>query len=137
MARTGTYLGGSTIFAPRRRPKLNGPKLPKGVKAKVVEPVPALPGPKWEMKPRKRKGKSNQIVQKSLGARSTGAASVVPNVRGRPASDYEVALWHYVNACDVADKSGASRPDAPLILTTRLGDRFAQVVKTMIRSINR
>lgn len=137
MARTGTYLGGSTIFAPRRRPKLNGPKLPKGVKAKVVAPVPELPGPKWEIKPRKRKGKSNQVASKSPVARSPGTVSEIPNVRGRPASDYEVALWHYANACDGADKSGISRPDAPLILTKRLGDRLAQVMKTMIRSINR
>jgi hypothetical protein len=137
MARIGTYLGGSTIFAPRRRPKPNGPKLPKGVKAKIVEPVPARPGPKWEMKPRKRKGKPIQVAPGKPTTRSSGLVSEIPSVRGRPASEYEVALWHYAKACDLADKSGASRPEAPLIVSAKLGGRFAQVMKTMIRSVNR
>lgn len=121
MARFGTYNGGGTIIAPRRRSGFG--KLPAHVKPKLPEVIPALPGPKWELRARKRR--------KGIQG---GTGPSIPEVRGRPATPFEVTLTEYVKRCVEADESGSPRPGAPAIVSQRLGQRLKLTLKALVRA---
>ena len=121
MARFGTYNGGGTIITPRRRSGLG--KLPAHVKSKPPEVIPALPGPKWELRARKRR----KGIQ-------TGTGPNIPEVRGRLATPFEVALTEYVKRCVEADESGSPRPEAPALVSLRLGQRLTLTLKALVRA---
>ena len=111
MASFGTYNGGGTIIAPRRR--IGSGNLPAHVRLKRPDVIAPLPGPKWEFRSRKRK----EGVQGGSGAS-------IPRVRGRPATPFEIALTEYVRRCVEADERGSPRPQAPGIVAQRLGERL-------------
>jgi hypothetical protein len=124
MARFGTYNGGGTIIAPRRR--IGSGKLPAHVRPKEPEAIPPLPGPKCEIRSRKRK----KGVQ-------GGSGPSIPEVRGRPATPFEVALTDYVKRCVEADETGVPRPGAPRIVSQRLGQRLQLTLKALVRARTR
>ena len=129
MGRGGSYNGGGTLIgfaAPRGGEWTDRRTIPRHQRKKKTSP-PALPGPKWKLAI-VRKGRKRR-----LRAPSAAAGRTIPWVKGRPATEYELALFDHVQQRHSALLIGEPAPKVPALVTRKLGNQAERVIALLLR----
>lgn len=126
--RRGSYIGGGTIigFAARRAGDWTDRRaIPRHQRKRKPKPPPPLPGPKWKLVIEGRKRRQR--------AASAVPGRTIPWVKGRPATDYELALYDHLQARHAAQLAGEAVPKVPPIVARKLGSHTDRVLALLLR----
>lgn len=128
--RRGSYNGGGTIigFAARRAGDWTDRRtIPGHQRKKTVKPPP-LPGPKWKLVI-ERRGRKRML--RTPEAQPSGRT--IPWVKGRPATEYELALYDHVQLRHAAISKGEPVPAVPPVVIRKLGHQSERVIALLLR----